>query len=101
MYILPKEFFAKKIFQHSDAIVHSGSVLFFLVNSKQDTGRNKFKGLQERAIRFVVVNSIHLGHKDVGIFLDVSKIVFIGSALKIFVILAFFVDKRSNLLQKE
>lgn len=91
MGILFKNFPAEEIFKKADAARHGKGSFFFVVESKQDAGREEFEGLEKRSIRAVVINGVHLGDKNIRVVLHIREVIFIGASPEIPAVFPLFI----------
>ena len=62
-----------------------------VVESKKKSGSDQLKGLDERTVRLIVIDHVHLYNKSIRIFKKKSFVVLIGSANQIFPVSSFFI----------
>lgn len=81
-------------FEQVNAIQHILCGFGRVKDGEKDACIQEFKCLEKGAGRFIVINSIHLCHKNIRVVKDVLLIIFVSTAKEIFVILPLFVSCR-------
>lgn len=84
----------KRCSQEVNAVLHGLCGLSFMVDSKEDTGIYKLKGLDKKAAGFIIINSIHLRDKGIWIFRHIFPVILISASFEVFTISPLFISLR-------
>lgn len=92
MDIFPEDIRAEDGLEQVNAIKHILCGFGRMEDGEKDASIQELKCLEKGAGRFIVINSIHLCHEDIGVVKNVLLIIFVSTAKEIFAVLPFFVS---------